>query len=185
MKLVEQQKIHMYFFRIQDFFILCHNQIFICSLCYSYAIVILIVMQNYDIKTEEQNLKIHLEEYTVKLSLQYKLALRRSVYEEECIQPSSPKYLWIICSLRIDVKWTAGQNTSSPSEIAIRRTVDTAPITKIYMNCELSVHRWRMNWYPPILEFDCVSHIYILRMETTRTKSKFPLHYIESKMKGK
>ena len=33
--------------------------------------MILIVMQNYDIKTKEQNLEIHLEEYTVKLPLQY------------------------------------------------------------------------------------------------------------------
>ena len=56
MKLVEQEKIHMYFDRIHDFFIVRHHLILICSPCYSYAIVILIVMQNYDIKTKEQNL---------------------------------------------------------------------------------------------------------------------------------
>ena len=69
MELLEEQNIYMHFGKIQNFFIVRHHYIVICSLRYSFAIVILIVMQNYDIKAKAQNLKIYLEEYTVKLSL--------------------------------------------------------------------------------------------------------------------
>ena len=62
-------------------------------------------------------------------------------------------------------------------ESFLQRTVHTALVTKIYMNCLLSVHRWKMNWYRSMLEFDCMLQIYIILMGTTWTKSKFLLHW--------